>query len=687
MRLNLLAPGALCAAQLWLFGTAAVYGRNVAEFEFAYRSSLPILALLAGLQLLLFALPGLFLPDAIRRRYQVFLLSLGVLLWVQSAFLVWDYGAFDGQPIDWSKTAHLNWIDLALWAAVLVLGQFLHRELQRFCVIVPLGLLVMQSALLAWTASSWGAHDDEQIELGELMAQFSPQQNIVHVIMDGFHTDTFVDLVDTEGWDDEFDGFTVYLDNLAPSSLTALALPAIFSGDIYDGSLPPGAYHERSMGQRGFQNLLFDAGWRVQLVPKVDMSIGKHHTHAVTPTGFGLSRQGRKRRQAWLLADLSLFRAAPAVLRPAVFQEGNWLLSSRFAGSKTGSSQLQRDFFEHFSRSIEATSNRPVYNFIHLMPPHPPFSTLADGSYAGRTLEHTRENYTVEAKYTLKMFLAFLQQLREQDLYDSSLIVLQSDHGYGFNKTEGEDELRPRGFALMAIKPPESRGPLLRSDAPTSTADIAVTILKWARIPNELAGIPVDEHQPLEERERLYSSYAGMSTHGDEVQRYLVTGPIRDPNSWHQLEPRKIAFAKPQYRWGDELSFRLGNDMEQYLGDGWCIRDITGCRKSCARRADLRFEVETTPFAITLELFVTAYVEQLGTAQSIRIHCNGVFVGKAVLAEGGRQQIRLNLPAGTASTGKIELSLRMPDSISNAEGGGRRYSICLQGLTMAPLSE
>jgi hypothetical protein len=322
------------------------------------------------------------------------------------------------------------------------------------------------------------------------------------------------------------------------------------------------------------------------------------------------------------------------------------------------------------------------------MPPHPPFSTLADGSYAGASLEHSAENYEIEARYTLESFVELLRTLRELDLYDSALIVLQADHGYGFNKeavAEGDQRYRPRGAALLAIKPAGERGVMEISQAPTSAADLAATILKQVQISHGLSGTPVDELDPREPRERLYTSYAGASTHGDAVQRFVVRGPIRDAQSWKRIEAKKIEFGDPIYNWGEEFSFRLGNDVEQYLGEGWCIRSISGCRKSCARRAELHFQVEPTDAAITLEIDVAPILNERMPEQNLRLFCNGQFIGKALLEEPGKRHLQVRIPAGLAAAGSLDLSFRMPDSVSEHEGGGRRHAICLHGLRMTPV--
>ena len=46
-------------------------------------------------------------------------------------------------------------------------------------------------------------------------------------------------------------------------------------------------------------------------------------------------------------------------------------------------------------------------------------------------LPHTRDNYKIEARDVVELFLDFLDRLRALGLYESSTILLHSDHGAG----------------------------------------------------------------------------------------------------------------------------------------------------------------------------------------------------------------------------------------------------------------
>jgi hypothetical protein len=686
-RLRVLAPAFCIAVSLWIVGSALVFAGNAEEFEFGFAAGLALLLGAAGIQLVALALPGLFLPLHWAERYRAVLGAACLLGWLQSAFLVWDYGVFDGEPIDWSAFRLHAAFDLLLWLVVLAAAARFARQVERAAVALPLALLGLQLGVVGVGAPSWWNSHADRPASDDSLAELSRNQNILHILMDGFHTDTFLQTVEANGWADEFDGFTVYTENLAPSPLTSLSLPAIFSGDVYDGSVLPGEFHRRSMEERGFSNRLYDAGWIVNLVTKVTMRSSRFHSHRLTPTGYGISIAGRRQRQALLLADVSLFRAAPGFLRPLVFDDGNWMLSRSIGRGGGGSSQAQRSFFADFREHTEAVHERPVYNFIHLMPPHPPFSTLADGSFAGGNVAHSRENYEIEARYTLAEYVKLLQRLRQLGLYDGALLVLQADHGYGFNREvddEADRAIRPRAAALLAVKPPHAHGTLRRSAAPSQATDVATTILDYVGLDYDLAGSPLRELEDT--RPRLYTAYAGRSVHGESLQRFRVDGPIRDAASWSQLLATRLEFGDPVYEWGQVISFKLQNDVERFLGDGWRPRSVAGCRQSSGRRAHLNFLVEPPEQDVVLALDVAPILGEHAELQTLRVYCNGQFLGKAELDTPGQRSLRLRIPRELLTGRELDLGFRMPDSVVRRpemdEDAKRRQAICLHSLTM-----
>jgi arylsulfatase A-like enzyme len=110
-----------------------------------------------------------------------------------------------------------------------------------------------------------------------------------------------------------------------------------------------------------------------------------------------------------------------------------------------------------FLDSIQATDQQPTLYFLHVLMPHTPWHYLPDGTqypyrnFNGKGMQDDRdwgpgimdqnhERHLLQLAYTDKLVGQLVQRLKEQGLYDKSLLLLTADHGEGFtigNKTRG----------------------------------------------------------------------------------------------------------------------------------------------------------------------------------------------------------------------------------------------------------
>src|SRR6266511_574854 len=108
-----------------------------------------------------------------------------------------------------------------------------------------------------------------------------------------------------------------------------------------------------------------------------------------------------------------------------------------------------------FLDSIQASDPQPTLYFLHVLMPHVPWRYLPSGSqYPYRNfngngmqdnkdwgpgiMDENHERHLLQLAYTDKLIGQLVQRLKEQGMYDKSLLLLTADHGEGFtvgNKT------------------------------------------------------------------------------------------------------------------------------------------------------------------------------------------------------------------------------------------------------------
>ena len=214
------------------------------------------------------------------------------------------------------------------------------------------------------------------------------------------------------------------------------------------------------------------------------------------------------------------------MLKPWIYNDQSWRLQTKFGQSidTTGRRYMPvngQAFLADYTARMHVGHDRPNYKYLHVGIPHWPVSVNADCEYIGAQ-SLRRPNYTDQARCGIRRVGAFLDKLRELGLYDSSLIVISSDHGValppeGFNGDRDVfggplSELSGSALALLVVKPPRATGPVRISEAPSAISDIPATIVDTLGLKNPFPGtsaLKLDEHAP---RPRQFAVYLWNST-------------------------------------------------------------------------------------------------------------------------------------------------------------------------------
>ncbi len=695
---DLVFPALLVGLQIGLISVWNVYRGNQAEFDHGLLDLMPFF-LLASVAIFaaIWILP-LLLPSRTHRYSVSFLTMLGLLLFVQGNLLVWDYGVFDGGEVRWADHQSKGWLEIALWAVALawalVRPQALYRQARFIClalIVLPLGYLMV---------ASWGSEKGFWHREGSFadtppaeIYQYSRNRNVVHLLLDAYQTDVFEELVAEENLADKLDGFTLYRDNLGVAAHTSFAIPAIFSGEVFDGHQGPSAYYARCINELGFQNLLHDAGYRVNLLPRLGMDKGKYSHHFRVPNTFGGSRGFRQRQTAGQLLDVGLFKLVPHFAKKWIYNSGQWRVSGLISTPPAHRSIHQRAFLSDYISRIIPVFAEPSYNFIHIMSPHPPYGVKADGSPSPDAMPLTRESYKHEARYCLLVFMDLLQRLKALDLYDDALIILQGDHGSDYSPVIGGKVVElpaDRTPTLLAIKETGATGPLTISEVPSSIADLPATITDILDIENNYPGVSLLELDQDSNRLRSFFQYLGSDRENPVLRRFVVEGSVFDPANWSELENVNVVQEAADYTWGDVIEFGMEGNADPFTGRGWAA-PLSNGQWSDGDRAHLTLQVpapgEDVDFLLAMRPFlVPGKLER----QRVRILVNGSQLITLDVNEPQAKLYKLTIPGQMLETSEVDLTFVLPDAAIREElgvsGDKRKLGISVISVVLFPQS-
>jgi hypothetical protein len=527
-----------------------------------------------------------------------------------------------------------------------------------------------------------------RLEIPEAFTALSRQQNIIHIILDSAQSDVFLDLIDEPGLRGNFSGFTLYKENAAVAPHTAFGVPSTFSGKLYDGSQSPESFFSDSI-QNGFHSQLHQAGYVVNLIPLLSMESGPHTNYFKIPSGYSGTNEDLIRANARKLMDVALFRVFPHFLRVEVYDEGNWFLSSFNSSESDVNSFRQKMFFRDYIDGLAVGLDDPVYNFLHLMPPHPPYVTLEDGSYAGRVLPNTRANYLNEMRPMVVLVNRLIERLKSLGVYNDAGIVIHGDHGSSVGTVVDGQSVTPcllRLPALLAVKPPEKNGPLKVSSSKTSLLDIAPTMLNMAG--HKIPGVfELDSTAP---RRRHYFMYDD-----NRITNYWIDGSVYDTNSCKRAGARNIEFVDKTYEIGTTLKFGMHGNAEGVAQYGWGP-GVRGYVWSKSKRAALKVQLgEHHPNTdLILALTYRPYVrrEKL-PEQRIILSVNGVVVDEWFEHRSRSKSREVRIPADTVKGSEVNIVFDFPDAASPRSLGlgadRKKLGIALMSvrLSVAPHSD
>ena len=596
-----LPPALLIVLNIFFFGPFNIYNGNASEFAVSLVSilylyllpSLVLLSILTGI--------GLLLPNKLHRRYVAIIFVVGVLIWLQGNILVWKYGLLDGRSIDWSADTWRGWIDGSVWVLLLIIACFFYRNIYRMAVRGSIVLILLQCFYLGYIIIQDPTVLKEKDKISsptpppDEIFQLSSEKNVIHIILDQFQSDIFEEIIDGEpGYFEALKGFTFFKETTGSFPTTYMSILAIFSGQNYKNDIPMSIFSKSILVGKTLPNSLHDAGYEVQLAH----ALGNYHggsfsSYYQIPVPYGLTKPEHEKATSALLLDLTFFRLVPHFLKKFIYNDQQWLIQRLLFGQlrglqDRGSNLGMLRYFAHTSFLKDLVDNmsigisRPVYKFVHLINSHGAFVVNEDCQYAGKTLPTTRENVKNQQRCALDQILGFLNKLKSIGIYDSSLIVINADHGAGIKVKFSEVRMKSKGrhigqlgsivgaaLPLMLIKPPFAEGQLTISDVQAMLIDIPATISSILNLNEDFPGQCIYDIDENTVRERKVYHYNWRHENWKEdfisgFKEFTIKGSVFDRASWHH----GLVYHQPKLRKTEKIDFG-SIDSSDFKHVGW----------------------------------------------------------------------------------------------------------------------
>lgn len=562
----LVGPIVLC-----LVGPTTIHGANPDEFVVLFTEIIwpwTIGAIVVSWALLLaVGAVACLTSERLTRIYGAVLLAVGFLLWAQGTFLVADHGPLNGEMLDLGAHAGRVPYELAVWGGVLTLAVVYAQRVSGVASLLSLsfvGLQIVAAAVpLANAVHARGAQSGWSAPPSDLYT-VSRSDNVVHIVLDAYLSELFGEAVaeDRAFFDRTFSGFVYFANHLGAFPTTRASMPAMLTGLAYRNEEPFDAFRRRALQRRSIASTFAERGFQVRSItfhggehPSAE-STRKSTVRYTIPTPYG-SYQDYVRFTALQLFDFAAFRHVPQVLKPSVYNDDSWLVQGGLSGntlesqrSRTARPSNHAAFLSEMAGRLTVGRDGPVYQFIHVAVPHPPL-VLDEGCTFSPPRPPTRGSYAAQSRCAVTNVGKIFDRLRALGVYDQSVIVVVSDHGWplprpdhplsGVPTPAGDlQSVALTAMPLLVVKPKGASGPLRVSMAPTAITDIPATIADLAGLPPGLfPGEPALHIAEDAQRSRSFAFHSWGNGNADWSSEYMdalhvfaVDGPIRQPGSW-----------------------------------------------------------------------------------------------------------------------------------------------------------
>lgn len=475
------------SVMMFLFAPFDVYISNKSDMWFDIYDIAGILISNFLISIIILLLVGFF-AHKVQKADQIYYVTMVVLtlcLYVQGTFVEVPYGPMNDENINWSAFYQYDISSASMWlgAIVIFIFAFYKMGFEKFkrifdIVLICLGVTMIISGMITGISMNGfenkaGYYSSTQNEM-----TYSKEQNMSVLILDTYDSRVFNDYMtnNSEACENIFRDFTYCRDTLGDFTLTDYAVPQLLTGKRFIGESSYLSYIEDGFAESPLLKKLKQEDWSVNIytTEKLPQGDSRNVIDNIAQMDY---KVGDSQIISRGMNRLVLFKYAPTALKRFFYYPMGYMLGAKaldtiegqaFAddGSLTwndGFYKWDNNVFYYNTADVNSDANQKMCHVYHLK-----------GLHARRDLDENLdvidgEQFTLEEEtFVVNAIIGnWLDTLKENGLYDNSVIVIMADHGSG--EFEAEDNFIQ--CPLLMIKGYGENHDFQISDAPLSYDD------------------------------------------------------------------------------------------------------------------------------------------------------------------------------------------------------------------------
>ena len=517
------------------FAPIEIFLGNVIEFSFSFKNIWWIMLLFSAFSAVAVSLLESLLPEKVVKVLNALAFSLGLCFYVQSMFLNGKMGSLTGDADEYSRGVIIG--NLAVWAAIFALDLillFVFEKKKKTYVLtgmkfVSVAIVLMQltgfiSACLttdfAETVKGGFFSSDHEFELAE-------KNNVVYFLIDTCDND-YVDeaLEKYPDMFDNFEGFTYFPNAISTHSRTYPSVPYMLTREKCYFDKPYAEYISDAYENGHFLDDMKTAGADIRVFTESNYTAGATD---VIDNYFDFDSSGITSPVALIkqMIKISGYRCMPYLIKD------KFAYTSAYVNEAVLSAPPDKAFAEDEYRFYNLLKDTGIsvnkeydgaFRFYHMWGTH-------GGYQINQNVELAPNENSDALRGCIKIIEDYMQMMKEQNVYDSSTIIVTADHG--FSNASEDLSLTHANSCIMLVKPANAEKAEMKiSNAPVCHEDLFPTCLK--AVGGETDERTIFDIEENEERERYYYHTALYSDEDGEVvlREYAVNGDANELESY-----------------------------------------------------------------------------------------------------------------------------------------------------------
>lgn len=500
----------------FIYAPLEMFFLNQIDFFFDLYILLPVLGILFALSLCLCILFFLMLKKLGDGSYFIGLCGMFIAFicsYIQGNFLVEFLPVLDGNWVEWDKYPLERMKCIGVWIGVTLVVVIMYKAVNRILFEkIVLIISVCMGLMLLVTVSIIGIskYDFKKKEIYNTTTKdlfaMSTNENFIILLLDAVDAQTFTQVVNEDpDYRDIFDDFTAFNNTVGATPSTRESIPYILTGKWYEKQSQFEEYEKQAYRDSPLFQMLENKGYLMGVYEEELLldEEEKRFDNVVTCKRSVTSYLTFARWQVQMVG----FRYAPFDLKRFCFI--NPMAFNTLKVSPNAEEQFVADninFYEKIQTEEIKLVDESCFKFIHIEGGHVPFQ------YNAKVERINNGTYEDNLRACLTITNAYLNKLRDENVYDNSVIIIMADHGY---------DNCIRSNPILYIKGVGEKHKFQVSDAPISYEDLQGAYSKLLQGKDSKNCF---EYQEGDVRKRRFL----LDTDGGPIYEYIQSGHAAD---------------------------------------------------------------------------------------------------------------------------------------------------------------